>query len=123
MTTTLVALIAFTAVFAVDTIAGLLTTDDAQAIGANVQRVHGLLITVSTDADVAVEVLILPVLIPAKAFSRNNKVCLVADGRVGLPQVRHIFQHRDFALHQIAVELGILSGSVDTTGGVVHPAL
>ena len=71
----------------------------------------------------AVEVLICPILIPAKAVSRDNEVGLIPDGRVSLPQVRHIFQHRDFALHQITVELGILSSSVDTTGGVVHPAL
>ena len=123
MTATLVTLVALAAVLAVDAGAGFLTTDDAQAIGADIERVHGLLIAISTNADVAVEVLIRPVLIPTEAISRDNEVCLVPDGRVSLPQVRHIFQHRDFALHQIAVELGILSGSVDTTGGVVHPAL
>ena len=52
-----------------------------------------------------------------------NAETLFSNRRIGLPQVRNIFQHRNLALNEVAVQLGILAGSINAPGGVIHPAL
>ena len=111
------------ATVAINSVVGFLSADDAQAPSADFQRILILQITIRADTDVAVEIAVSPVRITAEAFPDHYEVGPIANSRVGLPEIRNIFQHRNLALNQITVELGILGSPVNPSGGVVHPAL
>ena len=110
------------AVLAINSAARLAAAGNAQAVAPD-HEAREILRVVSADADAAVEVLIFPIGIAAESVSALNAETLFSDRRISLPQVRNIFQHRNLALNEVAVQLGILTGPVNAPGGVIHPAL
>ena len=116
-------IVIFFAVIAVHLGADLIAALDAQAIGANFQRLR-VFQMVEPDADPAVELVINPIRVAAKALPLIHIVrALVTDGAVHLPQIRLLLQHRNLALNQVTVQPTVFGSSVDAALGVVHPAL